>query len=207
MKSAGAIDFRGINAAALRNGREFVQGLLPGGKFSGNEYVVKNPRRDDRAPGSFKINIRTGVWKDFASGEGGADLISLVAYNDNIGQGEAARKLAHRLGIEPHNVSPKSNHDSSSEQNTIVTTVPTDAPAAPTEHTLASQRRSIPTPTLTATCSAMCVDLIHRGRGSNTFPLLCIASMASRNGAGRAGRRHARYMVWISWLNGWPPKF
>jgi putative DNA primase/helicase len=141
MKSAGAIDFRGINAAALRNGRKFVQGLLPGGKFSGNEYVVKNPRRDDRAPGSFKINIRTGVWKDFASGEGGADLISLVAYNDNIGQGEAARKLAHRMGIEPPNVGPKSNghgatngHDSSCEQNTILTTVPADAPAAPTEH-------------------------------------------------------------------------
>jgi hypothetical protein len=39
----GAIDFAGINAAALRNGRAFLEYLLPGGKFRSLEYVVKNP--------------------------------------------------------------------------------------------------------------------------------------------------------------------
>jgi putative DNA primase/helicase len=76
-------DFAGVNAAALRNGRWLVQELIPGGKFQASEYVVKNPRRNDREPGSFLTNYRTGVWKDFACGAGGSDLISLVAYVRN----------------------------------------------------------------------------------------------------------------------------
>jgi hypothetical protein len=93
------IDFDGINAAALRNGRLFVEGLIPGGKFRSLEYVVKNPCRDDRQPGSFSINHRSGRWKDFATDDGGADFISLVAYLHGVGQGEAARELADRLGV------------------------------------------------------------------------------------------------------------
>jgi putative DNA primase/helicase len=69
------IDFEGINRAALRNGRSFLQDLVPGGKFRSLEYEVRNPTRHDKNPGSFKINYKTGVWKDFASGEGGSDLI------------------------------------------------------------------------------------------------------------------------------------
>ena len=93
------IDFDGINTAALRNGRSFVESLLPGGKFRSLEYVVQNPCRNDRRPGSFSINYKSGRWKDFASGDGGADLISLVAYVRGIGQGDAARELADELGV------------------------------------------------------------------------------------------------------------
>jgi hypothetical protein len=94
----GGIDFDGINAAALRSGRSFVESLLPGGKFRSLEYIVKNPCRDDRRPGSFSINYRTGVWKDFASGDGGSDFVSLVAYVRGISQGDAARELAAKFG-------------------------------------------------------------------------------------------------------------
>ena len=93
------IDLEGIHRAALRDGRSFLEDLIPGGKFRGIEYVVRNPRRDDRNPGSFKINYKTGVWKDFASGDGGDDLISLVAYVRGVGQGEAAHELADKLGV------------------------------------------------------------------------------------------------------------
>jgi hypothetical protein len=93
------IDFDGINTAALRNGRSFVESLLPGGKFRSLEYVVKNPCRDDRRPGSFSINYRSGRWKDFASGDGGSDLVSLVAYLRGTGQGDAAREMADKLGV------------------------------------------------------------------------------------------------------------
>lgn len=93
------IDFDGINAAALCNGRSFVESLLPGGKFRSLEYVVKNPCRDDRRPGSFSVNYRSGRWKDFASGDGGADPISLVAYVRGVNQGDAARELADNLGV------------------------------------------------------------------------------------------------------------
>jgi putative DNA primase/helicase len=94
-----AIDFDGINAAALRNGRSFVKALLPGGKFRSLEYIVKNPRRNDQHPGSFSINYRSGRWKDFSSGDGGRDFVSLVAYLGSTSQGDAAREIADKLGV------------------------------------------------------------------------------------------------------------
>ena len=94
-----SIDFDDIKAAALRNGRSFVQDLIPGGKFRGLEYIVRNPRRDDQHPGSFSINYRTGVWKDFATNDGGSDFISLFAFVRRCGQRDAARELAERYGV------------------------------------------------------------------------------------------------------------
>ncbi len=93
------IDFEGINAAALRNARSLVPDLIPGGKFRGLEYIVKNPCRNDGRPGSFSINYRSGVWKDFATEDGGSDFISLLAYLKDLDQGEAARELAIKLGV------------------------------------------------------------------------------------------------------------
>jgi hypothetical protein len=93
------IDFEGINAAALRSARSLLPDLIPGGKFRGLEYIARNPRREDQHPGSFKINYRSGVWKDFATGDGGKDFISLVAYLRGTGQGDTARELADKLGV------------------------------------------------------------------------------------------------------------
>src|SRR6202034_1879594 len=94
-------DFDGINAAALRSARSLLPALIPGGKFRSLEYIARNPRRNDARPGSFSINYRSGVWKDFASDDGGSDLVSLVAYLKGVGQGEAAQQLARELGISP----------------------------------------------------------------------------------------------------------
>ena len=94
-----SIDFDGINAAALRDGRSFVQDLIPGGKFRSLEYIVRNPKRDDRHPGSFTINYKTGVWKDFATGDCGGDFISLFAFVRGYSQSDAARVLADRYGL------------------------------------------------------------------------------------------------------------
>ena len=93
------IDFDGINAVALRSARQLLQELLPGGKFQGDEYVVRNPLRNDQHPGSFKINCKTGEWSDFAIGKSGGDLISLVAYLGGTSQVDAARELAAKVGI------------------------------------------------------------------------------------------------------------
>jgi hypothetical protein len=93
------IDFADINSAALARGRTFVEALIPGGKFRSLEYVVRNPTRDDKHPGSFSVNYRSGVWKDFATGDRGGDLISLRAYVKGIGQGDAARQMAAELGL------------------------------------------------------------------------------------------------------------
>jgi hypothetical protein len=97
-----AIDFDGINAAALSRGRSWLQRLIPGGKFCGNgrqEYMVRNPRRNDQHPGSFSINCISGVWKDFSSGDSGSDPISLVAYLQDVSQRDAARQLADMVGV------------------------------------------------------------------------------------------------------------
>jgi len=93
------IDFAGINAAALGNGRALAQQLVPGGAFRSHEYVVRNPARDDKNPGSFTINCRTGRWSDFAIGAKGGDFISWYAHARNVDQSEAARQIAKKLGI------------------------------------------------------------------------------------------------------------
>lgn len=75
---------------------------LPGGKISGINYFVKNPRRNDKTPGSFSVNRLNGKWADFAgdSTDKGGDLVSLYAYlfhaNDNIA---AAKELISNNGI------------------------------------------------------------------------------------------------------------
>ena len=93
------IDFKRINSAALSNFLPILRRLLPDGRVVGNEYLAKNPKRPDRKLGSFKINTKSGRWADFATGDSGGDIISLVAFLRDISQGQAARLLASMLGI------------------------------------------------------------------------------------------------------------
>ena len=96
------IDFAGINRAALANVDVILRRWLPGGRVNGAEFISRNPRRNDRRPGSFKINMETGKWADFASGDRGGDLVSLAAYLAGISQADAARELADMLGVSFH---------------------------------------------------------------------------------------------------------
>ena len=75
---------------------------LPDGRLAGREYEARNPRRADRRPGSFRINVISGKWADFATGDGGGDVVSLAAYLSGTGQAEAARALAGMLGVRDH---------------------------------------------------------------------------------------------------------
>lgn len=93
------VDFGQVNAAALAALPAVLNRVLPGGKIVGREYQVLNPRRADNRPGSFKINLRTGKWSDFATGDKGGDLISLAAYLVGVSQGKSARLLAQMLGV------------------------------------------------------------------------------------------------------------
>ena len=74
--------------------------MLPNGRREGHEYLALNPRRRDRHPGSFKVNLRTGMWADFASNDKGSDPVSLVAFIEDCRQGEAALKLARMLCLD-----------------------------------------------------------------------------------------------------------
>ena len=97
----GRIDFTAINAAALARLPDILRRWLPDGRVEGREYVARNPTRADRRPGSFKVNLHTGRWADFATGDKGGDPVSLAAYLAGCGQAEAARELAAMLGIPP----------------------------------------------------------------------------------------------------------
>lgn len=96
---AGSIDFDAINRAALGRLPDLLLRWLPDGRIEGQEFVAKNPRRADKKPGSFKINMRTGRWGDFATGDTGGDVVSLAAYLAGTKQIEAARNLADMLGV------------------------------------------------------------------------------------------------------------
>lgn len=94
------IDFRRIADAAAAQADSIVLRWLPDGRRDGREWVARNPRRDDHRPGSFKVNLRSGAWSDFATGDKGGDLISLAAYLFGLNQVEAARRVADMLGID-----------------------------------------------------------------------------------------------------------
>jgi hypothetical protein len=91
--------FSEIAAAALRIAHSLLKSRLPDGRREGDEWSARNPTRADAQPGSFKVNLKTGAWADFATTNKGGDLISLWAYLYGLSQIEAARMLAAELGI------------------------------------------------------------------------------------------------------------
>jgi len=99
-KNRRRIEFGRVNRAALAVLPLLLARWLPSGRREGPEYVALNPTRDDCHLGSFRINLRTGRWADFATGDRGGDPISLAAYLSNLKQCEAAEKLAGMFGVE-----------------------------------------------------------------------------------------------------------
>lgn len=84
---------------AITKAKVLLPTWLPGGSWQAVEWVSKNSKRNDRKAGSLSINSSTGKWKDFSSGDGGADLVSLYAWLNGTGPGEACKALAAEFGI------------------------------------------------------------------------------------------------------------
>lgn len=93
-------DFAAVNAAALPVLPVLLRHWLPDGCRRGNEWIARNPTRADRRPGSFKVNLVTGKWADFATGEGGGDVVSLATYLSGLPQSDLCRRLGKMLGVE-----------------------------------------------------------------------------------------------------------
>jgi hypothetical protein len=93
------LDFETISRAALPVLPSLLARWAPGGRRVGREYVVRNPKRLDRRPGSFRVNLATGRWADFATGDAGGDVVSLTAYLHDLSQAEAARRIVEMLDI------------------------------------------------------------------------------------------------------------
>jgi putative DNA primase/helicase len=101
-----SIDFDLINRYCLGSAKSLVPAWIPGGRFEGINYVVRNPTRPDKEAGSFKVNVTNGVWKDFAGSDddSGGDLISLFAYiHPGMTQGDAAKHLEQYFGLSTSN--------------------------------------------------------------------------------------------------------
>lgn len=98
----GRIDFPRVAGATLAHSETLCRRWLPDGRRDGHEWVARNPKRSDHRPGSFKINIATGRWGDFAAGVGGGDLVSLAAYLHDLSNRDAALRISEMLGINPY---------------------------------------------------------------------------------------------------------
>lgn len=96
MSSTQFLDFKTVNNAILAN-PSYLQRRLPQSVNEGSELVAGDIHGNKGK--SFKINLESGLWSDFATGEKGSDPISLVAAQEGIGQGEALRLVADELGL------------------------------------------------------------------------------------------------------------
>ena len=86
------IDFPGIARRLLDRSHELVSQWLPGGKVQGHEYICANLAGGEGR--SLSVNLETGAWADFASGddERGGDMISLYAAIHGVSMGDAAHR-------------------------------------------------------------------------------------------------------------------
>lgn len=102
--------FNAANNKLHHDMETLLMSLLPFGKRAGQEYVALNPTRHDNKQGSFSVNLISGKWSDFATGDSGGDVVSLYAYLKRVSQYEAAKEI---LGIKDANTAsflPKAPH-------------------------------------------------------------------------------------------------
>lgn len=128
----GSPQFKAVADAAAARIVDVLDRWLPGGTRKGREYLARNPKRADESPGSFSINLRTGRWSDFATGDKGGDLIALVAYLEGCKPAEARDRLAAFLGVRSDEKRPQPR-PAVSEWRAIVP-IPADAPSPPLAH-------------------------------------------------------------------------
>jgi hypothetical protein len=124
-KDDGRIDFADVKAATLRSLDFIIPTLLPGGRRQGDEWVVRNPTRNDSKPGSFRVNMRTGVWSDFATSESGGDMIDLYVYLKGGSNIQARNALAEMLNVQARSGS-KSKSTTPPKRSAAATAVPRD---------------------------------------------------------------------------------
>lgn len=92
------IDFERLASLLLSDIVRLLPEWLPGGKPVGREYTCGNLRGESGQ--SLRVNLESGKWSDFATGDKGGDLISLYAAIQGTTQGKAAKELQQRYSSE-----------------------------------------------------------------------------------------------------------
>ena len=72
-----------------------IKELFPDGEQKKGEWWIRNPLRPDNSPGSFSINLTTGLWKDFTDNSSG-NMPTLIAQMKGI----SVKELAKEYGCE-----------------------------------------------------------------------------------------------------------
>ena len=93
------VNFREVNQLAMSYLPSLLSKWLPDGRVSGHEFTALNPKRNDNKAGSFKVNLVTGRWSDFATGDRGGDIVSLAAYLADLSQSDAAKAILRMVGV------------------------------------------------------------------------------------------------------------
>lgn len=87
------MNFNQLASELLIRSETLCREWFPEGKRHGSEFRIGD--LSGAAGESLSINLNTGVWMDFATGETGGDLISLYAASHGITQGDAFRRLSN----------------------------------------------------------------------------------------------------------------
>ena len=92
------IKFKELADALLSRADQLLAAWLSGGKRNGHEWVCGSLAGEEGT--SLSVNIHTGMWSDFATGEKGGDLVSLYAAIHGLTMGKAALSVARDEGLE-----------------------------------------------------------------------------------------------------------
>jgi hypothetical protein len=88
----GNFDFKDVARQCLFSAKTILSDWFPHGTIRGNEFCIGSLQGEKGE--SLKVNLLTGVWKDFASlDKGGGDLISLYAAIHSVNQFQAAKQI------------------------------------------------------------------------------------------------------------------
>lgn len=90
------IDFPKLNAELLRRCPGILAEWYPRGLVKGHEFVVGSTSGE--AGKSLSVNFNTGIWKDFATDQGG-DLVELYAQSSGLKNKQAAEQLIQKYSI------------------------------------------------------------------------------------------------------------
>lgn len=97
---SGWIDFKEVEAEALPRLDGVLCQLFPNGRRDGHEFRIGSlVGEKGNSLGIHLSGKKAGVWADFATGESGRGLISLIAASRGLTHYEAAHLLADTLGI------------------------------------------------------------------------------------------------------------
>jgi len=110
----------------LLNSSEYVLNEWLEGEIFGHEFIAVNPTRADNSLGSFKINLQSGVWSDFATSDSGGDFFCLYRYINDVDANTA--RTAIKAFIKSHGLNGKKKLPNCNKLNNIAKPKPPTEP-------------------------------------------------------------------------------